>query len=80
MPQFKVPIWGRGLDRAKQALNDAGIGTVEPDRLSGVLAGLRLGRGMAALPDAPTARQAEDRVRDALPDDNYAVGQAKPHR
>jgi hypothetical protein len=78
MPPFKVTIWGKGLDRTRQALNDAGIKTVGPDRLSGTLWGFRLGRGMTVLVDAATARQAEDRVRDALPDDGYTIGQAKP--
>ena len=35
---------------------------------------------MTALLDAATAREAEDRVRDTLPDDDYTVGQAKPYR
>jgi hypothetical protein len=80
MPHFNVSIWGKGLERARQPLHDAGIKTVGPDWLSGVLGVFRRrGRGMTALLDADTALEAEDRVRDALPDDDYTVGQAK-HR
>jgi hypothetical protein len=35
---------------------------------------------MTALLDAATAPEAEDRVRDALTDDGYTVGQAKHRR
>ncbi len=79
MPQFKVPIWGKGLERARQALHDAGIKTrAGPDWLHGVRRVLRLGRRMTAQLDADTAQEAEDRVKDALPDDDYTVGPAEP--
>jgi hypothetical protein len=81
MPQFKVPIRGKGLDRTRQAMHDAGIETtVGPDWLRGVPGVARLGRRMTALIDAATALEAEDRVRDALPDNGYTVGQAKHRR
>jgi hypothetical protein len=83
MPRFKVPIWGEGLERARQALHGAGIETTAgPNWLRGVrrLGVFRLGRRMTALLDAATARKAEDRVRDKLPEDDYTVGQAKPCR
>jgi hypothetical protein len=82
MPRFEVPISGKDLDRAVQALHDAGIETaMGPDRLLGWLGELlRLGNRMTVRLDAETAPEAEDRVRDALPGDDYTVGQAKLHR
>jgi hypothetical protein len=77
MPQFKVPVRGKGLERARRALHDAGIKTTAGPDWLGVV---RLGRRMTALLDAATALEAEDRVRDALPDDDYTVGQAKHRR
>jgi hypothetical protein len=76
--KFKVPIRGKDLEPARQALHDAGIeATAGPDRLRGVRRVLRLGRQMLAVLDADTAQEAEDRVRDALPDDDYTVGRAE---
>jgi hypothetical protein len=81
MPQFEVPIWGKDPERARRALHSAGIEPVGPDWLSGVLGVFRRqGRRMTALLDAATAPEAEDRVRDALTDDGYTVGQAKHRR
>jgi hypothetical protein len=79
MPQFKVPIWGKDLERARQALHDAGIKTTAgPDRLRGVRRVLRLGHQMLALLDADSDEEAEARVKDNLPDDDYDVGAAEP--
>jgi hypothetical protein len=81
MPQFKVPIFGKDLEWAEHALHDAGIEiAARPDRLwlGGVRRVLRLGRRMTARLDANDAQEAEGRVRDALPDDDYTVGQAEP--
>jgi hypothetical protein len=83
MPQFEVQVSGRDLDRAKRALRDAGIEPFGPPGgwLSGVLGVFRRqSRGMTAQLDAATALEAEDRVRDALSDNGYTVGQAKHRR
>jgi hypothetical protein len=82
MQRFEVVITGKDLERAQHALDDAGIRTATgPDRLLGPIGGLlRLGSRMSVLLDADSEQEAEDRVRDALPDDHYTVGpsQAKP--
>jgi hypothetical protein len=81
MRRFEVVIFGKDLGPAQDALHDVGIETATgPDRLLGWLGEvLRLGSRMTMRLDADTAQEAEDRVRDALPDDRgYRVEQAKP--
>ena len=77
MPRFDVEIRGKALGPAKDALRKAGIGTVGPGRLSGVLRFLRLSHGMTARLEADTAEDAEERVRAALPNDSYSVEKTK---
>lgn len=82
MQRFEVVITGKNLEWAQHALHDVGIETATgPDRFLGRLGELlRLGGRMSVRLDADTAQEAEDRVRDALPDDGYTVGpsQEKP--
>lgn len=73
-------IFGKDLEWAREPLDTAGISIASgPDRLWGSL-GKLLGRGgrMTVRLDANTPQEAEDRVREALPDFGYTIGQVKP--
>ncbi len=81
MPRFKVEIHGEGLERALAALNGADIPTIGPtftwfgdQRFQQV----RVGDRMLAVLDADSAEEAEARMKDNLPDDDYDVGAAEP--
>jgi hypothetical protein len=84
MPWFEVPIEGEGLVQAEQALNRVQIPTLGPgytgrgDRKSPE--GVRVPRHMLAVLEAESGEDAEARVRDALPDDDYTVGPAEPRQ
>jgi hypothetical protein len=82
MQRYEVVITGKNLEWAQHALHDVGIETATgPDRFLGRLGELlRLGGRMSVLLEADSEQDAEDRVRDALPEDRYKVGpsQVKP--
>ena len=80
MPQFRVHIGGERLERVMATLNHADVPTigmfpayfVEPGP-----AGEWELNYLTAMPNADTAEEAEARVREVVPDDDYTVGPAE---
>jgi hypothetical protein len=82
MPRFKIRIDGEQLDRARMALDRAGIPTIGPPYYGRGESTESRGeltestRGLGAVLDAETAEEAEARVRDNLPG-GYTVHSAE---
>jgi hypothetical protein len=82
MARFKVGVGGEQLDRARMALDRAGIPTIGPPYYGRGESTESRGestestRGLLALLDAETAEEAEARVRDNLPG-GYTVESAE---
>jgi hypothetical protein len=77
LPRFKVEIQGEGLERARDALNAAGVPTIGPTSVGREGESEIVGRTMYAVLTAPSAAEAQARVSEALPGD-LTVSPAEP--